>query len=719
MSIDVIGPRSLQIHSLRLRALSLILLIAALAGCGGGASSPPPSRMELSAAVITNGHVYPAAAGLVLVEYDGQGNELQRSTATADDGSFQFSIRLSGTRIEAISTVSTNRVEQVFSSQLGNLAADAELEVTPLTTWYDQLVANGVSSSTASGDIQDLIAASCPALSTALDRQYLFASFSLPAADHDWLLGAVAAYLQGARNLGEGPKVDFPGWSSVLDRHGDMLSQLCAFSAAVSTPAWSAAQASRLQQEANVQTPDTARLAEAVTGARAQGLSALARQIQQSEYPDQTVVLQAADNVSGRELTLASDFVMVQYQLPQSSGPAAQDFVDVPDTLGAAITSSGNVVATLEGSTTGTDATPAALRLTNHGAADKTLHLVIDGQNVADLPSVIGEIVAMPVAYSGEPLYRKAWRYLIAHKRDTQPLAISFFQFQPDLWLRSVGSSYCEAQSSVLYRIWRAMGYEARVHALTGHVTVEILIDGHWEVFDPYLRVYYTDRQGQIVGVAELEQDPTLITNPQTPLLPLTDIAYSSTVANIFGTADDNYIGTDYMSTEPEPLDNTVQIPAGGYLEVNSATDVVLDSSVAGTQTDMSTMSLWVPPGYTGTLRLPLLLLDVKGAGSVQLFGRALDASGNVSQTTGLAALGSLDTSATDPDLHARLQWFYFNDPSEIGVTEIKINSSGADGLLLTLMTNPLYFATQQQLTVRVDAADVDGLSFAGTPVTE
>ncbi len=696
-----------------------------LASCGGGGASADDGSPQEDP-LVTNGRVYPAASGLVLIEYGKSGKELQRSTPTTADGSFQFARRLLGARVEALYTTSADRVQPVYSTQLGHGTAVSQLEITPLTTWYDQLLVGGVSSTVAASDIQNLLATNCAQLAAPLDPQYLVATATLPAPDHDWLLSAASAYMQAARKLGVGPKVDFAGWSSVMDRHGDTLSQLCAFSSTISDPTWAAAQADRLKQVANVQTPDAGNLAASIASARTQGLSFLALQIQKSEFPTQTATMQAV-SVTGSELSLASDLVMAQYQLAQAPAMKLQDLAasgTEGDTGGnsfsaktsAAITSTGSLVNVLQGSLTVDGSTPASMRLINDASADKTVNLALNGQEWADVPGIIQQIVAMPVAYSGEPLYRKAWRYLVAHKRNTQQLAISAFQFQPDLWLRSLGSSYCEAQSSVLYRIWTAMGYQARVYALTGHVTVEVMVDGRWEIFDPYLEVYYTDRQGQIVGVAELEQDPTLITHPHAPVLPLSAAAYSAKVAGIFATTSDNYIGTDYMTTEPEPLDNTVQIPAGGYLEVSSETEVEMDSVESGSQVPMSTMKLWVPPGYTGVLRLPLLLLGIEGAGNVQLFGRTLDASGAVDPLHGLAALGGLDTAATDPSIHDRLQYFYFNDTSDIGVTDILVNSSGADGLTLTMMANPQYFPSQSQLTVRASGTDIGGLRLAPTP---
>ncbi len=714
------------IHKTFCRICVMAALVGALLGCGGGKSDGDGSEggdaqaAETVEVVLTNGRLYPAVRDVVMVEYNEAGKELQRSTASASDGSFQFTRRLKGNRIEAVYANSPSRVPPVYSLQLP--ANPLSLEVTPLTTWYDQLLQGGLSAEVATTEIRGLFEANCPQMAEALDAKYVVGTESMPSVAHDWLLSAAAAYLQSARRLGLAPKLDFAGWNSALQRHGDVLSQLCAFSNTLSSAAWSDQEADRLRRALQITDVDAGRLADVIAQARSQGLSLLALQIQSREFPDQTALLQATAGAAGAELALGSDFVLQQYALAQptsvnalaaSTQAVAQDATPSTDTTSMAITPGGDLVTALEHTTTVSGSATATARLVNTSAVDKTVNLAVNGHDMDALPGIIQQIVAMPVTYPGEPLYRKAWRYEMANKRNTQPLVLSFFQFQPDLWLRSVGSSYCEAQASVLYRIWTAMGYKARVYALTGHVTVEIFIDGRWRIFDPYLGLYYTDRHGEIVGVAELEKDPSLITNPHAPILPANNVAYSRKVANIFRSTEDNYIGTDYMNaTEPEPLDNKVQIPAGGWLEVDANTNVMVDSRIAGSQVNMSTMRLWVPPGYTGTLRLPLLLLDVKGAGNVQLVEHVLDEAGAIIPNRGLAGLGGLDTSATDPYIHDLLKWFYGNDSSDLGVTEININESGADGLLLTLMVNPLYFKSQQQLTVRASGTDVSGLKF-------
>lgn len=688
-------------------SLAGVTIAFALAGCGGGGGgaqiSPGSSANDAPPQPLTvKGRVYPAVAGLVFVEYDADGNELQKSAASEADGSFTLANPLTGTRLQALKATSESRVSPVYSTQLREASRTApRLEVTALTTWYDQLREHGVAEAEAASRVASLVGASCLAQATEAERQqagYVHADLILPFKNHDWLLSAVSAYLQSAREIGLGPLVDYAGWAQVLAKRGELLTQLCQFSASVSDANWKTTQALRLRSEAQISNVDSALLDAAIADARNQGLALLARRMQVLEYPEQTAVLQPqAAAVAGQELALGSDFVMAQYQ--QASLPKAQALVAPPTPTLLAITSAGEIVSAVQASAKPTADAPARLRLSNRGEADRRVRLTINGQTLADLGGVLEQILALPVAYTGEPLYRKAWRYVIAHRQRSEPVAIGNFQYQPDLWLRSIGSSYCEAQATALHFIWKAMGYDARVMGLTGHVVAEIRIDGHWQVFDPYLATYYTDRSGtHIVGVSELQQDPSLISNPATPILPLTDTAYSDLIGGIYGTIDDNFVMSWVMTPTVQPMGDELQIPAGGYAEFEAAASLVRPSTETGYQVDMAQLKLWVPPGYQGNIKLPLLLVDVKGAGQVRLLGR------------------SVDPSATD--VRALLDDFLLLSNSDVGVTEVAVDSVGSGGLTLTLMLNPLYFANPQQLTVRAFGSDVRGLGFEGDAST-
>ncbi|MFT7776135.1 hypothetical protein [Roseateles sp.] len=684
-----------------------IAILTSVAGCGGGsgASQAPqsgPNGVDDGASPGTvaagTGSVYPAVQGLVFVEYDADGNELQRSTATAADGSFSFADPLSGARLQALRSTPESRVPPVYSTQLRSESLQAEgLQVTALTTWYDQLREHGVAESDAASRIAALVGGSCLAQSDAAEREqagHVYADMIVPEKNHDWLLSAASAYLQATREIGLGPLGDFTGWANVLGKHGELLSQLCQYSATVSGTGWKATQLARLQAEMNIQAVDATRLESAIVGARAQGLALLGRRMQLLEYPDQTEALKPqAAGVAGQELSLSSDFVMAQYK--QSPASKTQALATSSTSALLTVTSAGEIVSTLQATATSTVDALASLRLWNHGDVDRQVRLAFNGQNMANLNGVLEEILALPVAYTDEPLYRKAWRYVIAHRQRTVPVAAGNFQYQPDLWLRSIGSSYCEAQATALHFIWKAMGHEARVIGLTGHVVPEIKIDGRWQVFDPYLATYYTDRSGQkIVGVAELEQDPSLVSNPATPLLPLSDTAYSQLVADIYRSTDDNFLMYWVMDPAVKPMGNELQIPSGGYAEFEAGASLARPSTESGYQVDMAQMRLWVPPGYVGTIKLPLVLVDVQGTGQVKMLGRSLNPA-----TT---------------DVRALLDDFLLRGMSDIGVTELTVDTAGTGGLTLTLMLNPLYFGTGQQLTVRAFGQDVNGLMFEG-----
>ncbi|KQW43380.1 hypothetical protein ASD88_15030 [Pelomonas sp. Root662] len=643
--------------------------------------------------------VYPAVAGLVFVEYDADGNELQKSAPTQADGSFSLTGPLSGTRLQALGTPSGATVAPLYSTQLRAASLTASrLQVTALTTWHDQLRKHGVAEEEAANRVVSLVAGNCLAQFDPTDGQQagaLHADMIVPAHNHDWLLSAVSAYLQSARAIGLGPQVDFNGWNKVLDKRGELLAQLCQYASSVSAASWKEKQALRVQTEAKVAAVDNARLDAAISEARTQGLALLARRIQLLEYPDQTaVLLPQTTAVQGQEMSLASNFVMAQYKL-QASTTKSQALVAPPTPMLLGVTSTGQIVGAVQASATPTVDATALLRLSNRGGEDKRVGLTLNGQNMADLGGVLEHILALPVAHTGEPLYRKAWRYVIAQRQRTVPVAIGNFQYQPDLWLRSVGSSYCEAQATALHFIWKAMGYEARVIGLTGHVVPEVRIDGRWQVFDPYLATYYTDRGGaNIVGVSELQQDTSLVSNPATPLLPLPDTAYSQLVADFYGSTDDNFPLSSVMTPTVQPMGNELQVPAGGYVDFDASAGLARPSTEPGHQVSMAQLRLWVPPGYKGVIKLPLLLVDVKGVGQVTMFGRSLDPS-----VTNVGAL---------------LNDFLLLSNSEVGVSELVIDSVGTGGLTLTLMLNPLYFSNRQHLTVRAFGPDVKGLSFDG-----
>ncbi len=69
-------------------ALSFVAtLVLSVCGGGGGGSTTETSA---TASFPKSGTVFRVVAGLTMVEYDGQGNEIQRSTPTDRNGAFEF-----------------------------------------------------------------------------------------------------------------------------------------------------------------------------------------------------------------------------------------------------------------------------------------------------------------------------------------------------------------------------------------------------------------------------------------------------------------------------------------------------------------------------------------------------------------------------------------------------------------------------------------------------
>jgi hypothetical protein len=136
-----------------------------------------------------------------------------------------------------------------------------------------------------------------------------------------------------------------------------------------------------------------------------------------------------------------------------------------------------------------------------------------------------------------------------------------------DPWavVNSLGWGLCNHVSAAYVRIARAAGYEARIWGLTGHVVPEIKVDNDWQMFDPDLAVYYFDRNQKLAGVTQLTEDPGLIAAPVNAVFAASDYnwPYSSAVAEIYGSTDDNYIADDVFIPESPARYQPLVLPPG------------------------------------------------------------------------------------------------------------------------------------------------------------
>lgn len=313
-----------------------------------------------------------------------------------------------------------------------------------------------------------------------------------------------------------------------------------------------------------------------------------------------------------------------------------------------------------------------AIALANNSAEGVEIELTHNGKHAfASLEQVVAAVRAQPDETAGEPFERKLWRFLRDNTLRYPPVGGASWLDGTWPTLNSFGWGFCSNVTSAYIEIAAAAGYEARAWTLAGHVLPEIRIDGAWQAYDPDVAVYYHRRDGAIASVTDLALDTTLITAPEDPLFDPGSAGYVSAydplLAQIYGTRDDNVLATWYPSREAFP-GSRISLPAGARLVYPgrwTPDPVGYDGSTPYPVEFSRQARLELPAGVSGRIRVPFVLWDVQGTGTVQVGGTIYPAG-----SAGLAArLATADAPVTEVDI--------------LGNTA---------GVALVMMINPLWF---------------------------
>jgi len=440
-------------------------------------------------------------------------------------------------------------------------------------------------------------------------------------------------------------------------------------------------------------TLDRARLDAARDHALTQVMELMIAEVALAEYPELEAVLgEEVAGWRGSEDGLLRDVARAQY-LASTPGGAAVSASSATASLSLVLQPGGRIVSGLVAKADGTADRPPVLRLLNEADADRTVSLMVNGTPMFDMDNVVMQILSMPLVRRGEPLYERAWRFVVHWTRHIEPVTEGRLQHQADFYLRSVGSGFCDDVASVLHAIWTRLGYESRVWGLWGHIVPEVRVNGRWELYDPDHGLYYFDRGGRVAGVEQLAADPALIVDPVNPMLPRSHVGYSQLIADIYASTDDNAVEPWYMASPLDPFGHLFTVPAGGWIEIVGApSEGVRSSADPSVTVPLAPVRMWFPPGYVGQVELPLLLVNVQGEGGrVHMLGQSLDVGAG-----GLASV-LLGHYASYPD---------------VGAARLRVENAGPHGLTLTMAANPLYFRHGGGMTLRALADDLSGLSF-------
>jgi hypothetical protein len=144
----------------------------------------------------------------------------------------------------------------------------------------------------------------------------------------------------------------------------------------------------------------------------------------------------------------------------------------------------------------------------NNNSVDFTFEL--NNSFPVSLEKVNKEILEESIANKISPI-QSAWLYVMKTTYHSPPITSNNWLHEPSLFLNSVGGGFCDDLSSVLVALWKLMGYEARVIVLEGHVVAEVKDSDGWHMYDADLMVYYTDSNGRVLSVEELENNPKIV----------------------------------------------------------------------------------------------------------------------------------------------------------------------------------------------------------------
>jgi hypothetical protein len=187
-----------------------------------------------------------------------------------------------------------------------------------------------------------------------------------------------------------------------------------------------------------------------------------------------------------------------------------------------------------------------------------------------------------------------------------------------------MGWGLCSHVSAVYVALAREAGYEARVWGLSGHVVPEIRVGDRWQVYDPDLAIYYFNSANEIASLVELQTDATLVSSPVNPIFDGTDydFPYSSMVADIYGSSEDNYIGEQEFIPDSEGRFQAVVLPPGASLVYPGrwSTEVIgLDGPHPNPVPHFLQAKLTTPADFSGDVVMPWMLWEIRGNGRVRI----------------------------------------------------------------------------------------------------
>jgi len=328
---------------------------------------------------------------------------------------------------------------------------------------------------------------------------------------------------------------------------------------------------------------------------------------------------------------------------------------------------------------------PASSAIVIHNPLDTSVEFGL-GWNDKSIFETLQDLVAaaVPEVQSDADVALDLWNFTTGHIYHNNSFAAERWEHDPLILVNSIGFGLCDDTSSALAFMARELGLPARVWALDGHVVPEVQVNGKWEMYDPDIRVYYRNVGGEIASVDELATYPGLITSPIAPLHPAPFYGYEQFIADIYSTSDNNWVEPWYESGAL-PVSGTFALPPSASLHfpgtwVSSVVDNLGEQVPA-----YATVRVTVPLTTRQVLRMPLVLLAIRGEGTIRIAAQ--------DYLIGSPALEELLQSnrALVPDVEildatTELELVMLLNPKDAGITEltmVRLTGLKVGGLVL------------------------------------
>ena len=164
------------------------------------------------------------------------------------------------------------------------------------------------------------------------------------------------------------------------------------------------------------------------------------------------------------------------------------------------------------------DVSGAAISIRNASSTTVSLPEVFTPGNQPPLngPSILARLSSLPAPATDQDRVIQAWQFVVNHRYHFCSAGSTqgpTYTYDPLVVLNSYGFGCCDQSARALAWIWQQQGYQSRVASFAFHTVPEVSYGNVWHMLDPDHEVYYPNADGTIASVADILNDPSLVSN--------------------------------------------------------------------------------------------------------------------------------------------------------------------------------------------------------------